>query len=200
MLNKTGCSGGAAVTLRSVYWRQTGCERLYRAKQHHQRFFYESEDAVAELTNRDVIQGWSSVSPEMVAGFGEEGDVTRRYLLNPAIFAFVGTVAGKRVLDAGCGQGYLARLLANKGAVVTGVEPSDPWYTYAVEREHAEPLGIRYVQADLSTWVTRPHAFDCGDREYGLDGYSRLSPCPAYLHSCPQTQGEFDRLPLAPLF
>ena len=116
---------------------------------------------MAQLTNHDVIAAWSSASPEVVAGFGEEGDVTRRYLLNPAIFALVGTVTGKRVLDAGCGQGYLARLLANKGAVVTGVEPSDPWYTYAVEREHAEPLGIRYVQADLSTWVTRPHAFDC---------------------------------------
>ena len=39
------------------------------------------------FTNRDVIQGWSSASPEVVASFGEEGDVTRRYLLNPAIFA-----------------------------------------------------------------------------------------------------------------
>ena len=116
---------------------------------------------MAEFTNHDVIQGWSRASPEVVASFGEEGDVTRRHLLNSAIFSLVGTVAGKRVLDAGCGQGYLARLLANKGAAVTGVEPSDPWYTYAVEREQAEPLGIRYVQADLSTWVTRPHAFDC---------------------------------------
>ena len=115
---------------------------------------------MAELTNRDVIRGWSSASQEVVANFGEEGDVTRRYLLNPAISALAGDVAGKRVLDAGCGQGCLSRLLANKGAIVTGVEPSDPWYTYAVEREHAEPLGIRYVQADLATWGTRPHAFD----------------------------------------
>ena len=36
---------------------------------HHRRSFYESENAVAELTNRDVIQDWSSASPEVVAGF-----------------------------------------------------------------------------------------------------------------------------------
>ena len=116
---------------------------------------------MAELTNSDNIKGWSSASPEVVASFGEEGDVTRRYLLNPVIFGLVGPVAGKTVLDAGCGQGYLSRLLAKKGAVVTGVEPSEPWYTYAAEREQTESLGIHYVQADLSTWATQSNAFDC---------------------------------------
>ena len=86
---------------------------------------------MAELTNTAAIDAWSNVSPEAVASFGDEGDFTRKYLLNSAIFEFAGDVAGKSVLDAGCGQGYLCRLLAKQGAVVTGVEPSDPWYTYA---------------------------------------------------------------------
>ncbi|HEU5376247.1 MAG TPA: class I SAM-dependent methyltransferase [Ktedonobacteraceae bacterium] len=80
--------------------------------------------------------------------------------MNPAIFEILGQVAGKTVLDAGCGQGYLSRLLAAKGAAVTGIEPSEPWYCYAVRQEQAEPCGIHYVQADLSTWTALPDAFD----------------------------------------
>jgi SAM-dependent methyltransferase len=40
-------------------------------------------------------------------------------------------------------------MLAARGARVTGVEPAQSLYDYATEREAGEPLGIRYVQADL---------------------------------------------------
>jgi 2-polyprenyl-3-methyl-5-hydroxy-6-metoxy-1,4-benzoquinol methylase len=113
-----------------------------------------------KLTNTEAISAWSQVSPEMVANFGDEGDFTRRYLLNPALFALLGDVAGKAVLDAGCGQGYLCRMLAKRGAAVTGVEFADAWYAYAAQREQAEPLGIHYLQADLSTWPGLPEMFD----------------------------------------
>lgn len=63
-------------------------------------------------------------------------------------------------MDAGCGQGYLARLLAKHGAHVTGIEPADAFYTYALRREQTEQLGIHYVQADLSTWTPTPNTFD----------------------------------------
>src|SRR5215471_2322279 len=96
---------------------------------------------------------------ELIEGFGDEGDMTHQYLLNPAIFALLGDVRGKTILDAGCGQGYLCRLLAKAGANVTGIEPSEAFYTYALHREQIEQLGIHYVQADLSTWAP-PQTFD----------------------------------------
>jgi protein-L-isoaspartate O-methyltransferase len=34
----------------------------------------------------------------------------------------LGNVRGQRILDAGCGHGYLSRMLAARGAQVTGVE------------------------------------------------------------------------------
>ena len=113
------------------------------------------------LTNDQVIQAWSQFSPDDVARFGDEGDSARRLLLNPAIFALLGNVAGKVILDAGCGQGYLCRLLARQGAHVTGIEPAIPWFRYAVQREEAEPLGISYIQHDLSRWTATPETFDC---------------------------------------
>src|SRR5690349_16229375 len=106
---------------------------------------------MGDLTNADVITAYSEYPQDLIEGFGEEGDLTRQYLLNPAIFALLGDVRDKSILDAGCGQGYLCRLLARKGARVTGVEPSEAFSRYALRREESEQLGIRYVQADLST-------------------------------------------------
>jgi 2-polyprenyl-3-methyl-5-hydroxy-6-metoxy-1,4-benzoquinol methylase len=116
---------------------------------------------MSELTNEDAINSWSQAPIEAIAQFGDEGDFARQYLLNPAIFACLGDVAGKYILDAGCGQGYLCRLLARKGAIVTGVEPAVPFYQYAVERERQEQLGISYIQHDLSTLPAQKQIFDC---------------------------------------
>lgn len=113
-----------------------------------------------EITNNDTINAWSNVSPEIVEQFGDEGDATRRYLLNPIIFELLGDVTGKRILDAGCGQGYLSRQLARRGAIVTGIEPAQPWYAYTVQREQTEPLGITYLQADLTTLQLASGVFD----------------------------------------
>lgn len=113
-----------------------------------------------EITNAEAIQQWSNVPQELVENFGDEGDFTRRYLLNPAIFALLGDVTGKTILDAGCGQGYLTRLLARKGAIVTGVEPAEKFYAYAVQKEQAEQLGINYLQEDLSALTTFADNFD----------------------------------------
>lgn len=112
------------------------------------------------ITNADAISAWSSYPQDLIEGFGDEGDFTRKYLLNSAIFTLLGDVRGKMILDAGCGQGYLSRLLAKRGASVTGVEPAEAFYAYAFQREQAERLGITYLQADLSTWASPPAQFD----------------------------------------
>ncbi len=41
-----------------------------------------------------------------------------------------------------------------------GVEPATPFFTYAVEREQTEPLGITYIQQDLSRFTTYQATFD----------------------------------------
>src|SRR4051812_2321773 len=40
------------------------------------------------------------------------------------ILTLLGDVSNQDVLDAGCGEGYLARILAGRGARVTGVDLS----------------------------------------------------------------------------
>lgn len=60
----------------------------------------------------------------------------------------LGDLDGKEVLDAGCGQGYLSRMLAARGARVTGIDLSPRLIAKARERD---PDGrVDYRLADLS--------------------------------------------------
>jgi len=71
-------------------------------------------------------------------------DIYREYLNNPAFFRFAGTLKGKKVLDAGCGEGYNTRIMARMGARVTGIDISPTRISLARREERREPLGIRY--------------------------------------------------------
>ncbi len=82
---------------------------------------------------------------------GETGDNWHRTLIDPGLFALLGELPrGTRVLDLGCGNGYLARRLAGRGARVVGVDLSDELIEAARARERAEPLGIDYHRASAA--------------------------------------------------
>ncbi len=115
---------------------------------------------MTEISNRDNIAHWAKVPRKLLDDIGDEGDFARQHLLNPVLLGMAGEVSGKRILDAGCGQGYLARMLARRGARVIGIEPANTLFSYCMEREQDEPLGIQYIQADLSTFNEALEAFD----------------------------------------
>ncbi|MQY14122.1 Ubiquinone/menaquinone biosynthesis C-methyltransferase UbiE [Streptomyces sp. RB5] len=56
------------------------------------------------------------------------------YYERPAMLALAGDVAGRRVLDAGCGSGPLALALRDRGAVVSGIDVSAAMVGLARER------------------------------------------------------------------
>jgi 2-polyprenyl-3-methyl-5-hydroxy-6-metoxy-1,4-benzoquinol methylase len=58
---------------------------------------------------------------------------------------FPGDLRGRRVLDAGCGQGYFSRILADRGAEVVGGEPGQSLIAHAAEKEAQRGQGIRYL-------------------------------------------------------
>jgi SAM-dependent methyltransferase len=53
-----------------------------------------------------------------------EASLINAYYERPAMLALAGDVAGRRILDAGCGAGPLFAALRNRGAIVTGFDKS----------------------------------------------------------------------------
>ena len=113
-----------------------------------------------EWTNDTVIERWGSMSPAALAATAEDGDFAKRHLVNPVVLEMLGDVRGRRVLDAGCGNGYLSRMLADRGALVTGVEPGRSQFDYVVALEESAPRGIRFVRADLCAMPDLGGPFD----------------------------------------
>jgi 2-polyprenyl-3-methyl-5-hydroxy-6-metoxy-1,4-benzoquinol methylase len=77
----------------------------------------------------------------------------------PHLLAALGDVAGHDVLDAGCGDGYLSRILTERGARVTGLDLSPRLIELARGRDLAGR--ITYRVADLS--VPQPDYVECFD-------------------------------------
>lgn len=102
------------------------------------------------------LESWES-SAEAWATFVEQGDANRDLLLDPVMLARCGDVAGLRVLDVGCGEGRFCRMLAKRGAEVTGIDPTAGLLEVALakgggptyEEAHAESLPFADALFDL---------------------------------------------------
>lgn len=78
----------------------------------------ETAEAIANLTR----ERWEANADYWVKVIREGRDRYRTELTDAAMLDAVGPCAGLRVLDAGCGEGYIARTLAAEGADVVGVD------------------------------------------------------------------------------
>ncbi|WP_336634208.1 class I SAM-dependent methyltransferase [Lysinibacillus fusiformis] len=86
------------------------------------------------MNTEQAIKRWNQYAERYTANYHEYGDIHREVLLNPTIFSLLGEVDGKLLLDAGCGEGYLSRLLVKQGAIVTAVDFSQKMLDIAMER------------------------------------------------------------------
>jgi SAM-dependent methyltransferase len=104
-------------------------------------------DQNAELWIRHVRAGW---------------DKLREAFNNPMFFAFAPDLAGRMVIDLGCGEGRNTREIARRGARVTGVDVSEKMIAAAQAAEASEPLGISYHVSSFS------RLDDCADESFDL--------------------------------
>jgi len=96
------------------------------------------------------LNEWESLADWYDRKQGDGGDLWHRALIDPVLLRLVGNCRGKRVLDLGCGNGYLSRLLARRGANVTAVDSSRRMVKNARARDPENSLRIDYLVRDAA--------------------------------------------------
>ena len=104
----------------------------------------------SDETRQVAKKNWDEMAAWYDEKQGDEGDLWHRTLIDPVLLQVLGSVAGLRVLDLGCGNGYLARKLARQGAKVTGVDSSARLIERAKALEGQSQLGITYHITDAA--------------------------------------------------
>lgn len=82
----------------------------------------------------------------LIAGVGTPH---HKSILNPCVENLLGDVKEKVLLDAGCGEGYLTRYYAKRGAVVTGIDISKQLIDTAIKLTKKEELSVEYNVSDI---------------------------------------------------
>ena len=78
-----------------------------------------------EADLQETREFWNRVADDWQVQVGHKGDTNRILNSDPVLWEFAGNVAGLRVLDAGCGTGYLSKQLSDRGAAVIGIDFSE---------------------------------------------------------------------------
>jgi 2-polyprenyl-3-methyl-5-hydroxy-6-metoxy-1,4-benzoquinol methylase len=105
-------------------------------------------------TENRVAKEWDDAAESWVDFVRQGKDYFRDELNNPGMFQLIGNVKDHLVLDVACGEGYNTRILARKGATVTGIDLSKKLIKHAKSQEEKDRLGISYSVSD-STDLSR---------------------------------------------
>lgn len=107
-------------------------------------------ESIVRFDPESVREAWDRAADAFVEGQTSGRDWYRLDFLGPAQVATCGDVRGARLLDVGCGGGYLAREIAARGARVTGIDISPRMIEHARRLEEEAPLGIDYHVMDAA--------------------------------------------------
>jgi len=97
-----------------------------------------------------IKKEWDDASESWVDFVRKGKDYYRDELNNPATFKLIGDIRDRLVLDLACGEGHNTRILARKGAKVTGLDFSEKMIELAKRMESNEKLAITYYVSDAA--------------------------------------------------
>lgn len=148
------------------------------------------------MDSTEDIGRWDAVADEYADVAGQPQDSFFRRA-EPALEAAIGSPSGQRILDVGCGHGWLASRYAARGAQVVGIDGS----RRLIDKAQAQPSNVRWVVHDLDTGLPPGLAmFDAAVAHMVLMDLPRLSPLLSDLHQALRPGGVFVATILHPAF
>jgi len=101
---------------------------------------------------------WSSIAKDYDAIVKETGDQSQQLIINPNVEQLLGDLSGKTVLDAGCGNGYWTRRMAQTAERVVGIDFTDELIERA--RSRGVPSNAEFIIGNLERLLLSDETFD----------------------------------------
>jgi len=148
-------------------------------------------------TKDHLRRQWAEFAETYISRTAAGDNVYRDGLLDKWMLEAVGDVAGKRVIDLGCGEGRFCRMLAERGAVITGIDLCERFI------EHAEAHRIndeQYHVADMENLSRFPDGgFDMAVSFVSLVDIMHLEKAVTEAYRLLRTRGRFIACNLQPM-
>jgi ubiquinone/menaquinone biosynthesis C-methylase UbiE len=143
------------------------------------------------VDHRDVGRYWNA-NAEAWTKLSRAGyDVYRDLVNTPAFFDSLPSIDGLRILDLGCGEGHNTRLLADRGAEVTGADIAEEFIAHARNAEIQEPRGITFEVASAVELPFADRAFDAVTSFMALMDVPEIERALAEVHRVLEPGGFF---------
>jgi 2-polyprenyl-3-methyl-5-hydroxy-6-metoxy-1,4-benzoquinol methylase len=138
---------------------------------------------------QEIIESWYFNAAPWTRAIRAASIVSRKLVTNQAIIDAVAGVSCRRILDVGCGEGWLARALSERGMSVTGIDVVPELIAQAAVMPRAGTMGsVEFQVQDYATIANRQWRggpFDAAVCNFSLLGNesvgSLLAALPYYL-------------------
>ena len=101
---------------------------------------------------------WSSIAHKYDSLVKEVGDQSQQLIINPIVLELLDDLKGKNVLDAGCGNGYWSRRMAQTAQRVVGVDFTEKLIESAKSR--GVPSNTEFIIGNLERLLLADATFD----------------------------------------
>jgi 2-polyprenyl-3-methyl-5-hydroxy-6-metoxy-1,4-benzoquinol methylase len=130
--------------------------------------------------NEKVKRSWNDNAASWVNAVRSEALESRRLVTNDAILKTVLRLNGQRILDVGCGEGWLSHKLMEAGHVVAGFDSSSELVEQARRRTDAKFFVLSYEEFARAPYSVG-HDFDIAVCNFSLLGET-IAPLLRSLH------------------
>ena len=89
---------------------------------------------------------WEAMAGDWISQFQDGETSHREAMLDGWMLAAIGDVSGRKVIDLGCGEGRFSRMLAERDAMVTGVDLCRPFVEFAKNHRVSDEA---YLMGDM---------------------------------------------------